>query len=194
MAPSTTLVSTNPMNVSSSVHVTKQENGAAASTAVEEAISKSGIAIKAELGVDETVEAGDACRPAMDAISNPPVHIQTEMTVDMDSSAVISPSPDDGLDYHSMDPSAVASSETGASADVTRAATDGNLAMVVPSSSSSSNNNNDKKHGMSKLDVESLISARVAAEAAAIMDNASDSDCHLSPPPLSAPPSPLTAA
>jgi hypothetical protein len=194
MEPSTTSVSTKPNNVVSSSVVTKQENGAAASTAVEGETSKSSIciAIKTErLGVDEKVEvpASDTGSPASDAMaSDPPVRIQTEMTVDMDSSAVISPSPDDSLDYHSMDPSAVASSETGASADETRVATNGNGVMVVPS-------NNDKQNStMSKLDVENLISARVAAEAAAIMDNASDSEHHLSPPPLSAPPSPLTAA
>jgi TAZ zinc finger len=200
MAPSTLAVSTKPINVSSSVQATKEEYGAAASTAAEGETSKS--CIKAErLEVDEKVKAsasdtGSRCT-AIDAMaSDPPARIQTGMTDDMDSSAVISPSPDDSLDYQSIDPSLVASSETGASAEETRTAANGNGVMVVPSSSSSSSSgNNDKPNStMSKLDVESLISARVAAEAAAIMDNASDSDCHLSPPPLSAPPSPLTAA
>jgi hypothetical protein len=201
-APSSAAVSTKPNNVSSSVQVTKEENGATASTAVQEGeTSKSCSAIKTEREVDVKVEAPSSDTgsryTATDAMaSDPPVRIETKLIVDMDSSAVISPSPDDSLDYHSMDPSTVASSETGASAEATRATTDDNVVMVVPSSSSSSSNNNDKQNStMSKLEVESLISARVAAEAAAIMDNASsDSECHLSPPPLSAPPSPLTAA
>jgi hypothetical protein len=194
-APSSAAVSTKPNNVSSSVQVTKEENGATASTAVQEGeTSKSCNAIKTEREVDVKVEAPSSDTgsryTATDAMaSDPPVRIETKMIVDMDSSAVISPSPDDSLDYHTMDPSTVASSETGASAEATRATTDDNVVMVVPSSSSS--NNNDKQNStMSKLEVESLISARVAAEAAAIMDNASnDSECHLSPPP-----SPLTAA